>query len=82
MHMCVCRVIERYLASFPGSPPPLVLCGDFNSSPDSAVYELLLTGGCRRQHNEFLADRHGFLQDIQLGHAVPLKSAYAMVGLL
>ncbi|KAL8270104.1 hypothetical protein Esti_005958 [Eimeria stiedai] len=73
--------VNRYLSSWEscGSvPPALLVCGDFNSAPDSAVYELLATGACSRQHPDLLADRHGLLEDIELGHPLGLKSAYAV----
>ena len=57
---------------------PLVLCGDFNSLPDSAVYELFSTGCVHPQHKHLEYDTQGILPDAQsLSHSIPLCSAFA-----
>ncbi|CBZ52933.1 Carbon catabolite repressor protein, related [Neospora caninum Liverpool] len=79
-------MIEKYLLAFrpptyldsPCLTPAVVLCGDFNSTPDSAVYQLLVTGRCDRQHTDLASDRHGLLAELNLGHNIPLKSGYAV----
>lgn len=81
-------MVEKYLMAFRppphlGSacqPPAVVLCGDFNSTPDSAVYQLVVTGTCDRLHIDLTSDRHGLLSELNLGHHISLKSAYAVVG--
>ncbi|XP_026192424.1 uncharacterized protein LOC34621331 [Cyclospora cayetanensis] len=70
--------LDSYLSCFPSRPPALLLCGDFNSSPDSAVYRLLLTGACDEQHQDFAADANGILRDCHIGHSLMLSSAYAL----
>jgi len=65
---------------------PFVLAGDFNSGPDSSVYELLATQGVSRSHPD-LAPRtqNGYaaanvLPDArQITHRLPLASAYAAI---
>lgn len=87
---CVCilfSMVEKYLMAFRPPPhlestcppPAVVLCGDFNSTPDSAVYQLLVTGTCDRLHIDLTSDRHGLLSELNLGHHISLKSAYAVV---
>jgi len=60
----------------------LVISGDFNSPPNSAVYELLTTGRCDIRHEEFSADRTGLLSDLAIGHRMPLRSAYGVANML
>nr|PIM05199.1 endonuclease/exonuclease/phosphatase family protein [Toxoplasma gondii COUG] len=79
-------MIEKYLLAFRPPAyrdsscltPAVVLCGDFNSTPDSAVYQLLVTGRCDRHHIDLASDRHGLLAELNLGHSIPLKSGYAV----
>ena len=53
---------------------------DFNSLPDSAVYELLFKGKVRDNHEHLTYDSHGILPEVsQLTHSVPLASAYATI---
>eukprot|EP01012_Entosiphon_sulcatum_P031967 TRINITY_DN4069_c0_g1_i1.p1 TRINITY_DN4069_c0_g1~~TRINITY_DN4069_c0_g1_i1.p1 ORF type:complete len:356 (-),score=48.81 TRINITY_DN4069_c0_g1_i1:2-1069(-) len=44
--------IMRQVAKHLPSDARLIVCGDFNSLPDSAVYELLHTGSCAGNHPE------------------------------
>mmetsp|Transcript_5062 Transcript_5062/g.11224 ORF Transcript_5062/g.11224 Transcript_5062/m.11224 type:complete len:602 (+) Transcript_5062:143-1948(+) len=56
---------------------PLMICGDFNSEPDSAVYEFLMNGMIGSNHPE-LDDTVGvrILPDLQhIGHDLELTSA-------
>ncbi|PHJ24839.1 endonuclease exonuclease phosphatase family protein [Cystoisospora suis] len=79
-------MVEKYLMAFRPPPhlestcppPAVVLCGDFNSTPDSAVYQLVVTGTCDRLHIDLTSDRHGLLSELNLGHHISLKSAYAV----
>ena len=68
--------VMRYSASAPLSYP-VILCGDFNSTPDSSVYELLMAGHVSSQDIEdpYLVVPH------PLGHSFPLRSVHqAVVG--
>jgi hypothetical protein len=38
---------------------PIVICGDFNSTPTSGVYELLQNGGVPGDHPEFMEYNYG-----------------------
>ncbi len=59
---------------------PLVICGDFNSEPTSAVYELLETSGVDPNHPDLSSDPCNVLPDAsELVHGLQLQSAYAYV---
>jgi CCR4-NOT transcription complex subunit 6 len=59
---------------------PLVLCGDFNSTPESSVYELLAQEQVDPKHPDFIQDRVGILPPAsQLTHTLGLVSAVALV---
>lgn len=59
--------------------PGLCIAGDFNSTPTSAVYQLLSQGTCDRRHPDLLTDRHDLLSHVHLGHSLSLKSSHAEV---
>eukprot|EP01053_Blabericola_migrator_P012029 Blabericola_migrator_1__12028@NODE_739_length_6686_cov_203_338118_g530_i0_p1_GENE_NODE_739_length_6686_cov_203_338118_g530_i0NODE_739_length_6686_cov_203_338118_g530_i0_p1_ORF_typecomplete_len897_score123_82Exo_endo_phos/PF03372_23/3_6e47_NODE_739_length_6686_cov_203_338118_g530_i036266316 len=57
--------------------PGLVVCGDFNSTPDSAVYQLVTAGTCDSRHAELQSSEiYKWLHDVRLGHGLNLKSSY------
>jgi len=59
---------------------PLVLCGDFNSLPESAPHSLLTKGFINPYHTEFLDydNPNGALQFTNMfSHSLSLKSAYS-----
>lgn len=58
--------------------PSLIICGDFNSTPNSAVYQLIYKKTCDRNHEDFNSDKYSLLTELQLGHNLNLKSAYAI----
>ncbi|KJP87545.1 hypothetical protein AK88_02849 [Plasmodium fragile] len=62
--------------------PSLIICGDFNSTPSSAVYQLIYKKNCSRSHEDFSSDKYSLLTDLPLGHNLNLKSAYAVSKLL
>lgn len=55
---------------------PLLVCGDFNSPPDSSVYELLATGNVKADHPDFEGRSYGSFTQDGVHHPFPLKSAY------
>lgn len=55
---------------------PLLVCGDFNSTPDSAVYEYLRTGNVRSEHEDLRIDPCGLLKNLKLGHSLRMSTAY------
>ncbi|KAH7925627.1 hypothetical protein BV22DRAFT_1010832 [Leucogyrophana mollusca] len=63
-----------------GSKIPLVICGDFNSVPDSGVYEFLSNGSAPPDHPDFMSHLYGKYTTDGLRHRLGLKSAYAPAG--
>lgn len=56
------------------------MCGDFNSTPDSAVYSLLCTGHVPPGHRDLAVDPEHMLSGVQyLGQPLRLESAYRSV---
>jgi CCR4-NOT transcription complex subunit 6 len=73
---CLLENIQQWASPLRhGGPLPLVLCGDFNSTPDSPVYELLTTGQLVQGHVE---DPLNLLAG-GIGHNVPLRSSHVSV---
>ncbi|SCU84763.1 LANO_0C02322g1_1 [Lachancea nothofagi CBS 11611] len=58
---------------------PVVICGDFNSMLDSAVYELLSTGAVR-EHRDIEGRDFGYMSQKNYAHNLPLKSSYEAIG--
>ncbi|SCU96447.1 LAMI_0F06590g1_1 [Lachancea mirantina] len=58
---------------------PVVVCGDFNSTPDSAVYELFNTGSVR-QHKDIEGRDFGYMSQKNFYHGLSLKSSYDSIG--
>lgn len=63
-----------------GTKIPMVLCGDFNSVPDSGVYSFLANGNVPSDHPDFMSHIYGKFTSDGLKHSMNLKSAYAGVG--
>lgn len=55
---------------------PMLLCGDFNSMPDSAVYELLRANSVRSDHEDLKVDPCGLIKRTNFGHNLTLGSSY------
>ena len=67
---------EWVLRSTVTGQAPVILCGDFNSTPESTVYELLMTG----QISHDIEDPFAIVPH-PLGHSLPLRSVHqAVVG--
>jgi CCR4-NOT transcription complex subunit 6 len=62
-----------------GIPLPMLLCGDLNSSPDSAVYNLLSGKHVEGNHEDFSQQDYGNYTKKGLSTSLSLKSAYASV---
>ena len=60
--------------------PPLIVCGDFNSTPDSGVYELITKGKVSASHPELLSFKYGKYTQQGMSHELPLISCYGMYG--
>lgn len=63
-----------------GSKIPLIVSGDFNSLPDSGVYEYLSTGSLPSDHDDWMSFTYGKYTQDGLRHKFGLKSAYAALG--
>lgn len=59
---------------------PTIICGDFNSSPDSGVYEFLSKSTIRQDHPDFGNYMYGNYTTEGLSHKLSLKSSYSSVG--
>jgi CCR4-NOT transcription complex subunit 6 len=62
-----------------GGGVPMVVCGDFNSMPDSAVYQLLAEGEVSGEHADMQQFRYGSYTNDGFRHSLPLNSAYCEV---
>ena len=62
-----------------GTAIPLVVCGDFNSLPNSGVYELLNTGALPPDHRDFGGHTYGNFTRDGMAHPFQLKSAYGSI---
>lgn len=58
---------------------PLVLCGDFNSMPDSGVYELITTGKLKADHKALGNYKYGNFTRDGMKHPFTLKSSYGHI---
>ncbi|GAA5903690.1 hypothetical protein JCM5296_002120 [Sporobolomyces johnsonii] len=62
-----------------GTKIPTIVCGDFNSVPDSGVYEFLSRGNIDKDHEDFMSHVYGNYTSEGLHHRLSLKSAYSHV---
>ncbi|GJE92741.1 glucose-repressible alcohol dehydrogenase transcriptional effector [Phanerochaete sordida] len=63
-----------------GAKIPTIVCGDFNSVPDSGVYEFLSSGSLPSDHPDWMSYTYGKYTQDGLRHKFGLKSAYAAIG--
>jgi len=56
---------------------PLIICGDFNSTADSGVYELLDRGALTHDHDDLNGRKYGDFTAEGISHPFQLKSAYS-----
>jgi CCR4-NOT transcription complex subunit 6 len=57
-----------------------IICGDFNSAPDSGVYEFFSKGKIQQGHDDFGNYSYGTYTTEGLSHPLSLKSSYSHVG--
>jgi len=75
--MVLCQELEKLVLA---RNLPLIICGDFNSTVSSAVYQFLCQGQLRSDHNVFEIDTHGILPPpTSITHRLPLASAYGEI---
>lgn len=70
------QMLLRTLETMPTKSMPLLICGDFNSTPDSGVYELWRTGSVRSDNSDLNHDPYGLISNLAIGHQLRLMSAY------
>lgn len=61
---------------------PTILCGDFNSEPSSAVYQLMTRNQVSLDHPDMRQAPHELLNiyaSMSMDHNIPFGSAYASV---
>jgi CCR4-NOT transcription complex subunit 6 len=63
-----------------GSKIPTLVMGDFNSEPESGVYEFLTRGQVAGDHADFMKHVYGNYTSDGMSHALSLRSAYSHVG--
>jgi len=63
-----------------GSQIPVILCGDFNSLPDSGVYDLITQGTVSNTHVDLGSRKYGNFTRDGISHPFSLKSSYAAIG--
>ncbi|ORX93439.1 hypothetical protein K493DRAFT_325062 [Basidiobolus meristosporus CBS 931.73] len=59
---------------------PILICGDFNSSPTSGVCEFLSRGSVTCDHEDLVDHNYGKFTSKGLAHKIPLRSAYSQIG--
>jgi len=62
-----------------GTKIPTIVCGDFNSIPESGVYEFLSRGQVEKDHEDFMSHVYGHYTSDGLNHKFNLKSAYSHI---
>ncbi|PYH84505.1 glucose-repressible alcohol dehydrogenase transcriptional effector [Aspergillus uvarum CBS 121591] len=63
-----------------GEQIPLFMCGDFNSAPGSAAYNLVANGRLTEAHPDLEKRLYGNLSRVGMTHPFKLKSAYNSIG--
>lgn len=63
-----------------GTDIPIVVCGDFNSTPRSGVFEMLTTGQLAGNHKDLGNYKYGDITKHGVRHAFGLKSSYGNIG--
>jgi len=63
-----------------GASIPLLLCGDFNSMPDSGIYNLITKGSMSNQHEDLGGRKYGNFTRDGISHPFSLKSSYSSIG--
>ncbi|KAH7138239.1 glucose-repressible alcohol dehydrogenase-like protein transcriptional effector [Dendryphion nanum] len=62
-----------------GSQIPVLLCGDFNSVPNSGIYELLAQGSLSNSHADLGGRKYGNFTRDGISHPFSLKSSYSPI---
>ncbi|KAI5207324.1 hypothetical protein AUEXF2481DRAFT_43416 [Aureobasidium subglaciale EXF-2481] len=59
---------------------PLIICGDFNSTSESGVYDLLEHGSLSSSHDDLAGRKYGNFTKEGMAHPFSLKSSYSHIG--
>ncbi|PSK54056.1 Glucose-repressible alcohol dehydrogenase transcriptional effector [Elsinoe australis] len=59
---------------------PMLLCGDFNSTPGSGPYDLIAHGSLSNAHEDLVGRSYGSFTRDGMHHPFSLKSTYANIG--
>lgn len=70
------NLLVRSLENSPQKNAPMLICGDFNSTPDSAVYEYMRQGSVRHDHEDLRTDPCNLLRNFNVEHNMTLATAY------
>lgn len=62
-----------------GAQIPLLLCGDFNSMPQSGIYELIVQGNLSNSHADLGSRHYGNFTRDGISHPFSLKSSYSAI---
>lgn len=63
-----------------GAQIPLILCGDFNSTPDSGVHDLIANGALSNSHPDLMTHKYGNFTRDGMTHPFSLRSSYSNIG--
>ena len=63
-----------------GTQIPVLVCGDFNSTQDSGVYDLITQGSLSNSHSDLGGQKYGDLTRHGISHPFSLKSSYSPIG--
>jgi len=70
----------RLISYEDSSKVPMIICGDFNSVPESGVYQLLSGGAVSGDHPDFIGKNYGKFTETGVSHHLGLRSAYSGIG--
>jgi CCR4-NOT transcription complex subunit 6 len=68
--------LEKLAALQRAERVPLLVCGDFNSLPDSGVYDLITSGALTRDHKDLRSHSYGSYSRDGMRHDLALVSCY------
>ena len=63
-----------------GPQIPILVCGDFNSTHDSGVYDLITQGSLSNSHQDLGKQKYGDFTRNGMNHPFSLKSSYGAIG--
>lgn len=63
-----------------GTQIPILVCGDFNSTHDSGVHDLITQGSLSNSHQDLGGQKYGDFTRNGMSHPFSMKSSYGMIG--